>query len=259
MIYSKKKIIIQLEELGIKKKDTLLVHSSMKSIGEVENGAEGVLDAFIEFFTDGLLIFPTHTWATINVRNSIYDPETEPSCVGILSNLFMKRQGVMRSWHPTHSVAALGQKVEEYIRSDDNAETPCPRNGCWGKLYDMGAKILFLGCSLNKNTIIHGVEEWNEIPMRLTEKLIPLRMKITDGTLIERPLRGHNQVLCDISENYDKIEDALLKTGIAQIGIIGDAKTYLCDVRNMVDLASSFLERNPDLFIDKTPIPGEWY
>jgi len=231
----------------------------MKAIGEVENGAEEVIDAFLEYINDGLLIFPTHSWDRINKDSDIYDPITEPSCVGILSNLFLKRPGVIRSFHPTHSVAALGEMAANYVQGEERWDTPCSRKGCWGKLYDLKAKILFVGCSLQKNTIIHGVEEWSNIPERLSENPISLKIKIPGGKLIDRTLHTHYNPLGDISENYDKIEEALLKTRIATIGRIGDAKTYVCDVKKMVDLVTSFLKKNPDLFLDKDPIPAEWY
>lgn len=231
----------------------------MKAIGEVENGAETVLDAFMEYLNEGLLIFPTHTWTTINEENCVFNPQIEPSCVGILSNLFMKRPGVVRSWHPILSVAAFGKDAEVYVSGEENTQTPCAREGCLGKLYDRKGKILFIGCGLRKNTIIHGVEEWNHVPGRLTDDYKTFKIYTPDGRLLDRPLRVHDHSRSDISENYGKIEDALLKYSIAHIGKIGDAKTYCCDAQKMVDLVSSFLKRNPDLFIDQTPIPSEWY
>lgn len=259
MAYTKEDLVNHLRELGIENSDVLLVHSSMKALGPVENGAETVLDAFIQAVSGGLLIFPTHTWASINEERNVFNPLTEPSCVGILSNLFMKRPGVVRSWHPTHSVAALGEGAQEYVQGEEQWDTPCSRRGCWGKLYDLGAKILFLGCTLRSNTIIHGVEEWNQIPRRLTEKYKPLKIITPDGRVIDRPMRGHYHPSGDISQNYDKIEEALLATGIARTGLVGEAKSYICDARRMVDLVSSFLQRNPDLFVDRTPIPRGWY
>jgi aminoglycoside 3-N-acetyltransferase len=104
-------LIHHLADMGIKQNDTLLIHSSMKSIGEVENGADEVLDACIEYMEGGLLVFPTHTWAQMNETYNVFNPLTEPSCIGILTNLFLKRPGVVRSWHPTHSVAVLGYET----------------------------------------------------------------------------------------------------------------------------------------------------
>jgi aminoglycoside 3-N-acetyltransferase len=259
MKYSKKEIVKQITEIGIQKNDVLLIHSSMKAIGETENGADTILDAFIEYLDQGLLVFPTHTWATINNENNIFDPAKEPSCVGILSNLFLRRPGVLRSWHPTHSVAALGKSSMEFVRGEENRDTPCHRSGCWGKLYDMGSKILFIGCSLKTNTILHGVEEWNNIPKRLTEKYIKLKILTPEGRLIDRPVKGHDQTFGDISKNYDKIEKLLLKKEIAVSGMIGEAKSYLCNTRKMVETVSSLLKKNPDLFLTEEPLPEEWY
>ncbi len=257
-MYTKIDLINDISTIGIKPDDTLLVHSSMKSVGRVEGGAETVLDAFIEYMKPGLLIFPTHTWSKINEENPVYNPMTEPSCVGILSNLFLKRPGVIRSLNPTHSVAALGKDAEDYVSGEERLETPCPRNGCWGKLYDRKAKILFLGCSLKKNTFLHGVEEWNHVPARLKDKLSNLKIELPDGRVIDHP------TYCivsdyDVSINFDKMEPAFIYKGIAKKGQIGAAECVLCDAVGMADLAASFLARNNNLFGNDIPVPAEWY
>jgi len=258
-MYTKNDIVQGLKNLGITPTDTLLVHSSMKAIGEIEGGADTVLDAFLDYMKDGLLIFPTHTWAQMNDEYDIFRPSTEPSCVGLLSNFFMKRPNVLRSLHPTHSVAACGVDAKDYTSGEEEWDSPCPREGCWGKLYDRNAKILFLGCSLKKNTFLHGVEEWNLIPNRLTDTHRKYKIVTPEGNLIDRPLRGHHNPIGDISYNYDKMQGPLLQKGIAVKGFIGDAESVLCDAVGMADLTSSFLKRNPDLFLSEEPVPKEWY
>lgn len=258
-MYSKCELIKGFEGIGILPEDTLLVHSSMKSIGEVENGADTVLDAFIEYMKPGLLIFPTHTWDRINNDNPLFDPLKEPSCVGILTNLFMKRPGVIRSWHPTHSVAAIGKGAKEYVSGEEDSHSPCPRKGCYGKLYDRKAKILFLGCSLKKNTYLHGVEEWNNIPNRLSEGEHVLKILTPGGCIIDCPQHRHQAPVNDISVNYDKMESLFLHKNIARRGRIGNANSVLCDAAGMADMVSTFLKLNPDLFIDDQPVPEDWY
>jgi aminoglycoside 3-N-acetyltransferase len=257
-MYTKQNIIHDINEFGIDPTDTLLIHSSMKAIGEVEGGADTVLDAFMEYMMEGLLIFPTHTWAQMNNEYRIFNVATEPSCVGLLTNLFFKRQGVIRSWHPTHSVAAYGQDAFDYISGEENSDTPCPRTGCWGKLYDRKAKILFLGCSPKKNTYLHGVEEWNQIENRLTDAYRPYQIMTPEGKMIDRPMRGHYNPVGDISKNYDKMMPPFLHHGIAKEGRIGAAKCYLCDAVGMAELTSSYLQRDPDLFLTGDPVPEEW-
>jgi aminoglycoside 3-N-acetyltransferase len=258
-MYTKSDLLKAITAIGINPQGTLLVHSSMKAIGEVEGRADTVLDAFIEYMHDGLLIFPTHSWHEKSLVDNIYNPRTEPSCVGLLTNLFLQRKGVVRSLHPTHSVAAIGKEASAYIAGEERFDTPCPRKGCWGKLYDRKAQILFLGCSLKTNTFIHGVEEWNRTPERIAP--CPRRLKIImpDGSVMNRTLHGHYSPHGDVSQNYDKLLPAFLAKGIAKEGRLGDAMCYLCDAVGMADLTSEFLQRNPDLFVDDAPIPGEWY
>ena len=55
-----KDVVKALEELGIKKGDSILTHSSFKSLGEVENGAATVVQGFLEAVgPEGTVIFPT--------------------------------------------------------------------------------------------------------------------------------------------------------------------------------------------------------
>lgn len=258
-MYSKNDIINSIINIGIKPTDTLLVHSSMKAIGSVENGPDTVIDAFMEYMNEGLLIFPTHTWAQINSEYNIFNSIDEPSCVGLLSNIFRKRPNVIRSLHPTHSVAAYGADAIKYVADEEKWETPCPRSGCWGKLYDRQAKILFLGCSLKSNTFIHGVEEWNNIPRRIADTYQQLKIVTPEGKIIDRPSRRHKSPFGGISENYGKMLEPFIYLNIAKKGLIGDAESILCDAVGMADLTTSFLKRSPDLFLDNRPIPKEWY
>lgn len=258
-MYTKKQLQEQIAELGVKPTDTLLVHSSMKALGDVEGGADTVLDAFSEFLAPGLLVLPTHTWKQINSEYNIFDVLEEPSCVGLLTNMFRKRPGVIRSWNPTHSVAALGKDADDFTQGEEAFDTPCPREGCWGKLNDRRAKVLFLGVGLDRNTLIHAVEEWAEIPRRISEDHQPLKILTPDGRLLDRPMRRHSAPISDLSANYVKLKEPLLHRKIAVQGKIGDANSTLVEVAPMVDLTMEFLEREPDLFLDREPVPKEWY
>ena len=254
MVHTKESLIYDFASIGIKPTDTLLVHSSMKSIGEVDGRADTVLDAFIEYMEPGLLIFPTHTWDKIGTESFVYHPLTEHSCVGILSNLFLARSGVVRSLNPTHSLAALGVDAASYTAGEEQWDTPCSREGCYGKLYDRKAQILFLGCSMKKNTYLHGVEEWCDIPRRLSDTHMPLVIQTQDRGVIQRPMRGHRSPFGDVSLNFDKMEVPFLQAGIARKGKIGDAQSTLCDAVGMADLTAALLKQNPDLFADGTPV-----
>ena len=144
-MYTNNDLKTQLKNMGLTGSETILIHSSMKSIGDVQDRAEGVLDVLIEYFKYGLLLFPTHTWKIVNSENPVYNPYETTSCVGILTNLFMKRDGVIRSLHPTHSMAGIGIDAALYLAVEENCNTPCTPGGCYDRLRQRNAKILLVG------------------------------------------------------------------------------------------------------------------
>ena len=250
-MYTKEQLMAHMAEMGINPRGTLLVHSSMKSIGQVEGGADTVLDALSEYMKEGLLIFPTHTWRQINLDNPVFNAATEPTCVGLLTNMFMKRPGVFRSLHPTHSVAALGAEAEEYVKGEEKATTPCPRNGCWGRLYDRKAQILMLGVKLNRYTYLHSVEEWADVPDRLTEKPHMLYTVLPDGKTVPAPQHRHSGAK---SEYFVKMDEVFLESGAMTIGRFGDAECRLCDAVRTADVTLKLLEEDMNLFGTPDPV-----
>lgn len=254
-MHTQQSLLDQLHQLGIDRRGTLLVHSSMKSMGEVEGGADTVLDAFTDYMKDGLLVLPTHTWSTINASNPMFHVESSPCCVGILPELFRKRPGVVRSWHPTHSVAAIGQDAVAFTKDDHLYDTPCARGSAWGKLLDRKATILLVGVDLKRNTFIHGVEEWVDIPGRLTDEHEQLYTVLPDGTEISVPSRRH----CGLSwsEHFWKVDKVLQRKGAMRLGKLGDAIVRVCDAAMVEAVITEMLRENSDLFSDNLPMAKE--
>ena len=61
--YNYEELIEQIKNMGIKPSDTVIIHSSMKSIGDVEGGADTVIDAFKDYLAEeGLLLIPALTY-----------------------------------------------------------------------------------------------------------------------------------------------------------------------------------------------------
>jgi len=251
-MHTRHSLISQLEAAGIDRRGTLLVHSSMKSIGEVDGGADAVLDALSEFMQEGLLVLPTHTWSYIDAGNPKFDVESSPSCVGILPELFRKRKGVIRSCHPTHSVAALGRDAADFVAGAERFDTPCHRESPWGKLLDREATILLVGVDLRRNTFIHGIEEWADIPGRLTDGHENLFVVLGDGTEIPVPSRRH----CGLpwSEHFWKVEPILEDAGAIRRVKLGDADCWACNAVRMTEVLFAMLKDNPDLFSDNEPL-----
>lgn len=244
------------EKIGLLPTDTVLVHTSVKAVGTMENGVDTLIDALMTYLNEGLLLVPTHTWRQINEENPIFNPETEQPCIGIMPEIFRHREGVKRSWHPTHSLAAYGKpsEVDIFTEGAEQFDTPAPPNGWIGHMLDRKAKVLLIGVNHNRNTFIHGIEEIVDVPDRMTIERQPLKVKV-NGQVIDSPQRRHYG---STSEKYNKLYQPFLDYGVAVEGKIGDATSQLCDTVKMTEFVTYLLNQEISLFSHFEPIPESY-
>ena len=163
---TKSDILKACEELGLKKTDTIIIHSSMKSFGYVEGGTTTVIEGFREYLSEGTLCFPALRQKDFGKAYKDWDINNTPSDVGFLSESFRKYPGVLRSDQETHSVTAIG-KDAEFITSGHRGGKPriClygdyafSYTSPWQRICDVGGKVLFIGVQMKYNTMKHLVE-----------------------------------------------------------------------------------------------------
>jgi aminoglycoside N3'-acetyltransferase len=156
-----------LKKLGIKEGDILYTHSSMKSLGYLENGAATVISAMMEVVgKEGTLIFPSFTvpfsmQETLRNNNQLFDPETDESTTGKIPETFRKMPFVKRSLHATHSVSAWG-KYADYITSEHYGKTSnFGMDTPFAKMLELDVKIVGLGVGFEPVTFYHVFEDIN--------------------------------------------------------------------------------------------------
>ena len=259
-MYTKKDLLRHLETMGIMPDDTVLIHSSMKAIGEVLGGADTVLDALMEYLSEGLLILPTHTWATMDDIFNVFDPAAEPACVGILPNLFRKRAGVLRSLHPTHSVAVYGKDGKSFIEGEERQTTPCGPGSCYDRLRERNGKILLIGVGHGRNTFIHFVEELLNVPERLSETPALFKIVMPDKQIKPVFVHRHENPNTDhISEAYTKLEQAFYDRNETKKATFGDAPCILCDANGVYHVTKDILSHQINCLMELDEIPKAWW
>ncbi len=230
--------------MGLKGTETLLVHSSIKSIGSVDGGGETVIDAFMEYFSGGLLVFPTFTSSRVNTANPVFNVAETPSEVGILTNLFRVRPGVVRSLHPSHSLAAWGEGAAELCAGAENYDTIYNPETSWGRLLERGVKILMLGVELNRCTFIHAIEEWAGVPV-LSQRPVTRYTMLDNGRKLKVPLRWHTNAHW---RNYPIAQDFLEDCGALKKCTFGDAACLLVDGPSANEHLGRLLKEKPRYF-----------
>ncbi len=162
----KQDIVEALKNVGINDTDTVIFHSSLKSFGEVDGGAETVIYAIKECLKNGTVVFPALRQKNILNAYDEWDIENTPSDVGLISETFRKQKGVLRSDQATHSVCAIGRHAEFITSGHSDGQgrigiygsTPFSHSSPWQKMLDLGGKVVLLGVGMETNTFNHFVE-----------------------------------------------------------------------------------------------------
>ena len=260
---TKKDIVKFLEDNGIRHDDIVAVHASLRAVGPVEGGADGLIDAMCEYLYDGLLIIPTHTWDDVIRDKPFYDVRTTAPCIGTLAQVAFERRDGVRSLHPTHSVKVFGKGAEEFVKGEEQCGSPAPAGSCLSRLYEEGGKVLLIGVGHERNTYLHSVDERLGIPDRLNKDHFVITIKDYEGNLIESPpFRTHFTEASDqcVSEYYPNYTEAFEYTGAVKYGKLGNATVYVCDAVGMTDTVRMMWQKTDhDLCIKEEKIPREYY
>ena len=133
-------------ELGICPGDTVLVHSSLKSLGKGVPPEDVIRGLGMAVGESGTLMFPALSYSSCNREHPYFDYHRSPSNVGAIPEYFRTEvDGVVRSMNPTHSCCALGRYAEELTKDHWQDHTPCGANSPYRRLYELSGKILFIG------------------------------------------------------------------------------------------------------------------
>ena len=205
--------------LGIDGRRPLLVHASLRSLGDPHPSPDEVIDGLLAALDGAALVFPTLSYRYCGPDHPRYDVRKTPSNVGALPECFRLREGVLRSVSPTHSCAALGDGAEWLTEGHIQDTTPCGPNSPFRRLMEMGGRVLFLGSGTNCNTSMHAVEEL-VVPDYLFGEMYDYIAVLSDGRMVKKRCRRHD--FAGWAQRYDRLPP-LMPEGTLRRGRILDA------------------------------------
>lgn len=258
---TKQDITDAMRRLGVTQGDLLMVHSSYKSLGPVEGGADAVIGGIeAALGKEGTLAFATLCQTDAkSLRSSWY--MDKPTDVGYLNEYFRKLLYVYRSNHPSHSAAARGKQAYELTfehtaygyhlspwGNDLFAES-----SPWAKLYRMQGKILLLGCGSRPITMKHYVEGL------LTEELLFAVKDDFRRAELQARLKSEENGGTGVFLMYHAhiMQDELEKKGLLRKTTCGNAELCLWDAKTYVDAALEELRSRPEFWYEGEKL--QWY
>ena len=263
--YTKAELFDQLRSMNAPRDSIVLMHSSLRLVGNVEGGGETLLSALVEYFTEegGLFCVPTHTWNRIGeeITLDVADPRT---CLGAFSDLAVRSGLGIRTENPTHSMVVFGdaERARKFAEGEIDVPSGTSPESCYGKLYSMGGKVLLVGVAHNKNTYLHCVEEMLGMhDARLAKEPCKVRVKRQSGETVTCCIRPHQTAFTnDVSLRFPKYETAFRYHGAITDGFLGNAPAQLCDARRMKDVMEWIYSRaGRDPLEDELAFPPKWY
>lgn len=245
--FSPADLALALTGLGIGEGDVVLVHSSFNRFEGFRGTPADVIRTLQSAVGEsGTLLMPTLPFggSAVEYANTkpSFDVRRTLSRMGLLTEVFRRSSGVLRSLHPTHSVAAWGAKAGQMIAGHERAGTPCGRETPYGRLLDFNGKILFIGVPFDTMTFFHAVEESlaGELPFPVFEEsdyAMPYRDEagvdhVATTRLFSARLAGHRDIAPLIAELRRRgvvraTKVALLHLAVVRAPDVLDAATSL--------------------------------
>ena len=168
--YGSRELEAALRALGVTSGDTVMLHSSFASSG-FRGSPKELADVFLKTIgPNGTLLmvslpYSSSTYEYLQKKKS-FDVRKTPSHMGMISESFRRREGVMRSFHPTHPVLAFGHKAEWVLADHDKCLFPCGPRSPFEKFLQLGGKIVFFNVPFTTMTFFHYLEH-------TVEKILP--------------------------------------------------------------------------------------
>ncbi len=170
---TKEGLVDAIKKLGIKKGDTLVIHSGISGMGYLEGGADALLEAVREVLgEEGTFLAPAFTNPYLMFDGSVskgylfrpYDTRKDGALrdktvrTGLLPKAMLKREDSFRSGHATHEWVAMGKNAESIVAGHGLLDAPTGETSPLGKALKQNGKVVFLGCHPGSNTFLHYVE-----------------------------------------------------------------------------------------------------
>lgn len=247
--------------LGLAAGDAVMVHASLRAVGPVLGGADGVIDALRRVVGPEGTILAYVSWLEqfedAMDANGRLDPALKPfippfdaatsrACPdhGWFAEALRTTPGTWRSGNPGASVAALGAGADGFT-ADHPMDHGYGTGSPFARLVDAGGKVLMLGAPWDTMSLLHHAEHVADIPGKRVRRLeVPLA---TAQGIVWQAITEYDTadpVVDGLDPDYFAgIVGDFLATGQGQQGQVGDAPCVLVPAAAMTRFAVDWLER----------------
>ncbi len=231
----------KLRHMGVASGDTLVVHASWRNDSGFSGSAKDFIDALKTVLgADGLLVMMSMPYQNQSTREylaqgKVFNVSRTPSMMGLLSEVFRRGQGVVRSLNAAHPLLAWGRDAQSFIADHHLSQCSFGADSPFARLADRQAKILLLDAPFNTITYNHYLEACLEarFPLPLFDS-VPMQCQMLDQQ--GNTLTMTTRVLSAQSAPYridNMLQQALQNEAKIQSGTLGNSRLMLVQTADL--------------------------
>jgi aminoglycoside 3-N-acetyltransferase len=253
--YDRTELLRALRALGVRPGDTVMLHSAWSR----EHGFRGTPGELVEAVGPaGHLLM-----VTLPYRNAAldwlesgrrFDVRKTPSMMGIVSEVFRRRDGVQRSLHPTHPIAVFGPDAARFIDAHPRCVYPCGPDTPFDEVAKADGRVVFLNVPIDTFTFFHYLEHLvrETLPFALYTETV-YAAPVVDAEGREHTVHTHAFAREAIRRRRpERLYDALFARGLVAEQRVGATRLLSVKVRDTIELTRA-LQRDGGLFYELGP------
>jgi aminoglycoside 3-N-acetyltransferase len=243
-VFSYQEILTGFQQIPLTESRIVLVHSSYKSLGGVEGGAEAVIDALLEWVgPDGTVLLPNFNFQSWT-ETHYFDVRETLSHMGIIGEMGRLRPEAVRTPHPIYSFAVLGKRQEEFAACDD-VEAYGP-NSVFARFHKFNGLNVSIGLHWNSTFSMHHYVEYNTgCDYRRVKNFSGIYVGYNNGPRIKTYsmfVRNDARVITDIVPGMDELYNAGIIKGVS----VGECTVHYCPANDFFNHMSVIVRKHPE-------------
>ncbi len=246
--YGADELLRAIRSLGITAGDAVMLHSAF----EPHHGFRGSADALIEVFLDavgptGHLLMPSMPYRSSSLAylksGRRFDVRRTVSMMGMVSEMFRRRAGVLRSVHPTHPILVVGPQAERFVAAHPQCRYPCGPGSPFDELALAQGKVLFFNAGFATITFFHWLEHMvrDQLPFALyTDE--PFDVAVIDADGNERTVTTYVYAQDAIDRRrFEIFEQAMRDRDAIRACRVGNSQLLAVDLKDAIACTQDML------------------
>jgi aminoglycoside 3-N-acetyltransferase len=234
-------------QMGVAETDTVMVHANFRHDSGFHGSPADLVKALVSLVgTHGNLMM-----VSIPFRGYAYDylalgkpfhVKRTVSMMGLVSEVFRRQPGVIRSRHPTHPVLAYGKNAAMIAAGHEDSVFPTGEGTPFDRLCELDGRVLLFDVGFGAITLFHHVEHLLRDKIRLP--LYDERLFVTtviDEQDRERTVQTY-AFAKGVTRHQRKLEAELRRRGMLRTRRIGDSTMILVNARDVVETMSDMVD-----------------